>query len=326
MNIFGSEFRVSIFGESHSPAVGCVVDGLPAGIFFDLESFEQEISRRKSGGFGTTTRLESDHPKIISGYYENHTTGSPVTILFDNVDARSQDYSQFKVHPRPGHADFAAGVKHKGLNDIRGGGHFSGRLTLPLVAAGFLAKAYLKELKIEASILSVGGELNWETKLKNTILEMDSLGGLVECRVKGVPIGWGEPFFNSVESLLSHIVFSIPGVRGVEFGDGFAAGSQKGSEQNDLLINKNGQTFSNHSGGINGGITNGNDLIMRVAFKPTSTIAKEQVTYNFEVNKLEPLSAPGRHDVAFVLRTPVIVEAVTAIVLADLKLINLKNI
>lgn len=372
MNTFGNKFRVSIFGESHGPRIGVTVDGVLPGIPISEEDFKADLARRKAGALGTTPRVEDDFPQIISGVYDGHTTGAPLTIVFRNEDTRSQDYEQLRANPRPGHADFTANLKFGGFNDIRGGGHFSGRLTLGIVAAGVIAKKMLYFAKFHAQLVKVGGLADssaWPEALKAAQAEGDSLGGVVECTVEGLPIGLGEPFWNSVESMISHAIFAIPGVRGIEFGDGFAASDMRGSEHNDPFPehkcrhdeggehhcchegepdhechhdepghecschserseeshecchgeghgegehhccgrHKHPQPpVTNHAGGVNGGITNGNPLVFRVAFKPTASIAKAGI--------------PGRHDVCFALRTPVIVEAMAAIVLVDLAL------
>lgn len=319
MNSFGRIFRVSIFGESHGDAVGAVIDGVPEGIELAREDFLFDIGRRAPGLKGTTARHESDEPVFLSGVYEGHTTGAPLTIMFKNEDVRPADYSQFDAMPRPGHADFVASVKWDWANDPRGGGHFSGRLTLPVVAAGVIAKKALDDIDIHAELVEVGGETDeskWQDMLDAAATEGDSLGGVVECTVNNVPIGLGEPFFDSVESLISHAVFSMPGVRGIEFGDGFRAAAMKGSEHNDPF-GKEGPV-KNGSGGVNGGITNGAPIVFRVAVKPTSSISKPQKTYNFKTGKMDILQIKGRHDCCFALRTPVIIEALTAIVLADL--------
>ena len=357
MNTFGNKFRVSIFGESHGERIGVTVDGVLPGIPLSEADFVQDLSRRKAGALGTTPRLESDQPEIVSGVYEGKTTGAPLTILFKNENTRSQDYEQFRKNPRPGHADFTANLKYGGFNDPRGGGHFSGRITLGVVAAGVIAKKMLYFAHFHAQLIAVGGltdAAQWPEALKAAQEEGDSLGGVVECTVEGLPIGLGEPFWNSVESQMAHAVFAIPGVRGIEFGDGFAASAMKGSEHNDPFPeheccgghhHEDGEEHhcechsehgeeshecgchsehgeeshhccgrhkrpqppvTNHAGGVNGGITNGNPVVFRVAFKPTASIAKAGI--------------PGRHDVCFALRTPVIVEAMAAIVLVDLAL------
>lgn len=325
MNSFGRIFKVSIFGESHGAALGVVVDGVKAGVKLDAAAMEADILRRKSGAKGTTPRIEGDEPEILSGVFEGCTTGAPVAILFRNMNTRSGDYDALKDVPRPGHADYTASVKWNGFNDPRGGGHFSGRLTLPLVAAGAIAKLQTG-FRYSAELIEIGGETckdKWDGLLSSAAAEGDSLGGVVECRIEGVPAGLGEPFFDSVESLISHAMFSIPGVRGVEFGDGFQAARMKGSEHNDPFV-KDGQsvtTAKNGSGGVNGGLTNGAPIVFRVAFKPTSSISREQETLNVRTGESVRLNVPGRHDVCFALRTPVVVEALSAIVLADLQMV-----
>ena len=343
MNSFGRKFRVSIFGESHGKQIGVVLDGVPAGLELSEEDLMKDILRRKSGARGTTPRIEADQPVIVSGVYEGHTTGAPLTILFSNTNTHSSDYSLFLDIPRPGHADFTAEIKYESCQDPRGGGHFSGRLTLPIVAAGVVGKMILEdstclddfqvtEDSICARIIELGGiprpEGNnqpmpdvWKTALDEAIREGDSLGAVIECRVEGIDIGYGEPFWDSVESVIAHAIFSIPGVRGIEFGDGFAAAAMKGSEHNDP-IGPDGIPIKNGSGGVNGGISNGAPIVFRVAFKPTSSIRKEQETWNFETGRMEKLVVPGRHDVCFALRAPVVVEAMTAIALADLALVK----
>ena len=322
MNTFGHNFRISLFGESHGPAVGVVIDGVPHGIALSEEDFTLDINRRKGGATGTTSRVESDRPEILSGLYEGHTTGAPLAIIFRNQEARSQDYEALRNTPRPGHADWVAAQKFEGYNDPRGGGHFSGRLTLPLVAAGVVAKRVLGGVSIEAKIEEIGGvsdSSQWEAMLSQAKAEGDSLGGVISCRVEGAGVGLGEPFFDSVESLVSHLLFAIPGVRGVEFGDGFAAARMSGSEHNDPIISTDGTTLRNGAGGINGGITNGNPITLRVAVKPTSSIAREQQTLNTATGKVEPLTIGGRHDVCIALRAAVVVEAAVAIAIANLK-------
>ena len=350
MNTFGNKFRVSIFGESHGTCVGVTVDGVLPGLPLEESDFTEDLLRRRAGAPGTTTRREPDEPEIISGVFEGRTTGAPLTILFRNRDTRPEDYEAIRRHPRPGHADFPAGLKFGGYNDPRGGGHFSGRLTLGLVAAGVIAKKMLYFVQFKASIKEIGGVEDptlWEGAIRAAQTEGDSLGGIVECVVDGLPIGLGEPFWDSVESCIAHAVFAIPGVRGVEFGDGFAAARMRGSEHIDLFPehhchheegadhqcchgeheeghhchhhdeeegghhccgrHKRPQPpVTNHAGGVNGGLTNGNPVVFRVAFKPTASIAKAGVE--------------GRHDACFALRTPVVVEAVAAIVLTDLAL------
>jgi chorismate synthase len=257
-------------------------------------------------------------PEILSGIYKGYTTGAPITILFRNENTRSSDYERFVTMPRPGHADFSGYKKFNGFNDPRGGGHFSGRVTLGLVSAGVIAKKILSPVNISATLVKVGGSTDIRTKIEEVIAENDSVGGLIHCRISGVPVGLGNPFFDSVESVLAHIFFAIPGVKGVEFGAGFAAANMKGSEHNDPFLSSTGETVTNNAGGINGGISNGNDITVNIAVKPTSSIGKEQTTFNFESRKPEILKAEGRHDACIALRIPVIVEAASAIALADL--------
>jgi len=322
MNSFGRIFRVSIFGESHGECVGINIDGCPAGLPLDLDDFSVDIDRRKAGAKGTTPRKEADIPRIMNGVFNGKTTGAPITILFDNTNTRSGDYEKQRAVPRPGHADFVASKKFGGYEDFRGGGHFSGRLTVCLVAAGVIAKKLLDNIKVEAAILEIGGEVDPEKGLQNAIDAKDTVGGIVECRVKGLPIGLGEPFFDSAEALISHAVFSIPAVRGVEFGTGFSAAKMFGSDHNDWIENMDGKTASNHAGGIVGGITNGNELVFRIAIKPTSSTPKIQQTINVETGLVEDFSVKGRHDLCIALRVPVVLEAVTAFVLADLMLLE----
>ena len=343
MNTFGRKFRVSIFGESHGELIGVVMDGVPAGLELSEQDFEQDILRRKSGAKGTTPRIEADRPTIVSGVFEGHTTGAPLTIIFRNTNTHSSDYELFAAMPRPGHADLTAALKWDDCQDPRGGGHFSGRLTLPIVAAGVVAKKIVADATVlddtpcttvEARIVEIAGQAgndalsqtgndvsyqadHWQEAIDQAIKEGDSLGAVIECTVPDIDPGYGEPFWDSVESLIAHAVFSIPGVRGIEFGDGFAAARMKGSEHNDP-IGPDGRPTKNGAGGANGGITNGAPLTFRVAFKPTSSIRKVQQTFNFQTGEMDTLEVPGRHDVCFALRAPVVVEAMTAIVLADL--------
>lgn len=319
MNTFGSQFRVSIVGESHGPAVGVVLDGVPSGLTLSAEDFLTDIERRKGGTQkGTTPRKEDDLPIFQTGIFNGRATGAPMTILFENKNTRSGDYEKQRAVPRPGHADFVAHQKFGGFEDFRGGGHFSGRLTVGLVAAGVVAKKILRNISVNATILEIGGEADLEKGLQKAIEAKDSIGGIVECRVSGLPIGLGEPFFDSVESLLAHAVFAIPAVRGIEFGAGFAAAKMFGVEHNDAIKNTTGQTRTNNAGGVVGGITNGNELVFRIAIKPTSSTPKEQVTLNWETGQQEIFSVKGRHDLCIALRVPVVLEAVTAMVLADL--------
>ena len=324
MNSFGRIFRVTIFGESHGHCVGVNIDGCPAGLPLTVDDFTTDIERRKAGAKGTTPRKEDDIPKIMNGVFNDKTTGAPITILFDNNNTRSTDYEKQRAVPRPGHADFVATKKFGGFEDYRGGGHFSGRLTVCLVAAGVIAKKILNQIKVEANILEIGGIADIEKGLQKAIDAKDTIGGIVECKATGLPIGLGEPFFDSVESVLAHAVFAIPAVKGIEFGAGFAAAKMFGSEHNDWIEDTSGKTKTNHSGGIVGGISNGNDLVFRIAIKPTSSTPKEQQTLNIETGETEAFSVKGRHDLCIALRVPVVLEAVTAFVLADLMMLEQK--
>jgi chorismate synthase len=322
MNAFGRIFRISIFGESHGSGVGVLIDGCPAGLRLSPGEFSADLKRRRPGELGTTARREPDIPVIQSGVLERRTTGAPILIAFRNEDARSQDYAGCAVTPRPGHADFAALQKYGGFADLRGGGHFSGRLTIGLVAAGVIARKLIAPAAVEARLVSAGGSGNIEQAVGAAQKDNDSVGGLIEVRVKRVPAGLGEPFFDSVESVLSHILFAVPGVKGIEFGAGFASAGMRGSEYNDVIISRRGRTKTNHSGGINGGITNGNDLVFRVAARPAASIAREQTALNLRTGKAVTMSVGGRHDACFALRLPVIVEAAAAVALADLFLLE----
>jgi len=322
LNSFGRIFRVHIFGESHGESVGLVIDGCPAGLPLTVEDFLEDIERRKGGAKGTTPRKEDDLPIFKSGIFNNKTTGAPITILFENNNTRSTDYSKQRDVPRPGHADFVASKKYGGNEDYRGGGHFSGRLTVCLVAAGVVAKKVLSHIKVVATLNEVGGETDIEKGLQNAIDAKDSVGGIVECTVRGLPVGLGEPFFDSVESLISHAVFAIPAVRGIEFGTGFWSARMFGSQHNDAIEAMDGRTATNHAGGVVGGITNGNDMVFRIAIKPTSSTPKEQQTLNWQTGQVEPFAVRGRHDLCIALRVPVVLEAVTALVIADLLLLE----
>lgn len=322
MNSFGRAFRIGIFGESHGTSIGITIDGCPAGLSLKAVDFEEDLSKRRSGVEGTTERSEADAPSFISGMFGGKTTGAPLTVLFENANLQSGDYDFVSDTPRPGHADFVAAQKFGNFNDYRGGGQFSGRLTLALVAAGVVARKAIHPITVSSRIVEVGGQENSRAIVQEVLREHDSVGGIIECTAKGVPVGLGEPFFDSVESLVSHLVFSIPAVRGIEFGAGFAAARMKGSEHNDEIVDEKGTTDTNNAGGINGGITNGNDLCFRIAVKPSSSIGKTQRTYSFKEGKKVEMKVSGRHDTCIALRTPVIVESALAIVLADLCLIE----
>ncbi len=323
MNTFGRIFRISIFGESHGEGPGVVLDGCPAGLPLSPEDFVADLERRKGGQQkGTTPRKEDDIPIFKSGLFNGLSTGAPITIFFENKNTRSGDYAKQRAFPRPGHADFVAHKKYGGYEDYRGGGHFSARLTVGLVAAGVIAKKLLQNITITATIKEIGGESDLEAGLQKAIDAKDSVGGIAECRVTGLPIGLGEPFWDSVESVISHAMFAIPAVKGVEFGAGFAAARMFGADHNDAIEDMTGKTKTNNAGGIVGGITNNNDLVFRIAIKPTSSTPKEQSTLNWETGKVEEFSVKGRHDLCVALRVPPILEAMTALVLADLMMLE----
>jgi chorismate synthase len=339
MNSFGRLFRLTIFGESHGPTVGISIDGCPAGLSLEPEDFSMDLERRKGGiQKGTTPRKEDDLPQLQTGVFDGRTTGAPLTILFSNTNTRPEDYEKLRAVPRPGHADWVAHYKFGGFEDYRGAGHFSGRLTVALVAAGVVAKKILAAagagpssrlpggatgpIRITARILEIGGEQDLERGLQKAIDAKDSVGGIIECRVQELPPGLGEPFFDSAESLLSHLVFAIPAIRGIEFGTGFPAARMFGSQHNDVIENEQGKTRTNHAGGMVGGITNGNELVLRIAVKPTSSTPKEQQTWNRDTGEMGSFMVKGRHDLCIALRVPVILEAVTAIVLADLLMLE----
>ncbi|MFW5819908.1 MAG: chorismate synthase [Bacteroidota bacterium] len=325
MNSFGRIFRVSVYGESHGNSVGVIIDGCPAGLPLSEEDFKKDLLRRKSGAKGTTPRKETDLPRFMSGFFNGKTTGAPINIQFENSNTRSSDYLKLRENPRPGHADFVASLKFGGYEDYRGGGHFSGRLTLALVSAGVIAKKLLGDIKIRAQLIEAGGTGDIEKAIDEAIKNEDSIGGIVECRVDNISAGLGEPFFDSVESLISHVAFAIPAIKGIEFGSGFQAAKMKGSEHNDNIISPDGKTETNYAGGINGGITNGNPLIFRVVVKPTSSTSQPQNTLNIKSGSREELKIQGRHDLCIALRVPPVLEGAVAIVLADLMLMEGKT-
>ena len=315
MDTFGHRFQLEIFGASHAPSVGVTLRGVPASLPLSPDDFTTDLLRRKSGAPGTTPRIEDDIPEID----DRRATDGTLTFTFANRNYRNEDYRDFTDIPRPGHADFVALTRYGSLRD----GWFSGRMTLPLVAAGVVAKKLIQPLTVEARLVEIGGvpaddKAAVGRRLDAAAAEGDSLGALLECRCTHVPVGLGEPFFDSLESLLAHAVFSIPGIRGIEFGDGFAAARMKGSEHNDPILDAAGHTARNGAGGINGGLSNGNPIVFRVAIKPTSSIRKPQRTFDFARGCLVDYSIPGRHDTCFALRVPPVVEAVTACVFADL--------
>ncbi|MEW6528377.1 MAG: chorismate synthase [Candidatus Micrarchaeota archaeon] len=337
MNTLGRLLRISIFGESHGECVGIVIDGCPPGLHLSASDLIFDLERRKGSQrkIGTTSRIEADVPLIKTGIFNGRTTGAPILIMFENKDVDSKMYEKLKDNPRPGHADLVAKQKFDGFNDYRGTGHFSGRLTIGLVAAGVIAKKIIakkllknaKNVKIKATIIEVGGIKNIKKEsikkaIDHAVKKNDSVGGIIECRISGLPCSLGEPFFDSAESLISHAIFSIPGVKGIEFGSGFKCASMYGSECNDEIIDIKGKTKTNNAGGINGGITNGNDVVFRIAIRPTSSISKIQNIIDLKTGKISKISIEGRHDRCIALRIPVIVEAISALVFADLMLLN----
>ena len=348
-NTFGNNISISLFGESHGYAIGAVLDGLIAGIKIDTDYIARKLSLRKPYGKISTARCESDEINFISGVRNGVTTGTPITILFDNKDTSSKDYSEYKDTPRPSHADYVAEVKYGGAQDERGGGHFSGRLTAPIVAIGAILQSLLEKkgiyigthiknlhgvcdrdfgaLKEDISVLSkkvfpVLDEISEEImirEIEEAASKGDSVGGILESAVIGLPVGVGEPWFDSLESTLSHALFSIPGIKGVEFGLGFGFATKYGSEANDPFVTDGEKIFTktNNNGGINGGISNGMPIIFRVAVKPTPSIYKEQCTVNLKKMENTTLTVKGRHDPAIIHRARAVVDAITAIAVAD---------
>lgn len=322
-NSFGRYFNISFYGGSHTESLGVIITGVPAGIALAESDFEADIDRRRSGAKGTTPRREGDVPHIVSGVADGMTTGDTLEIRFYNENTRSGDYDRLRNHPRPSHADLTARHKYGEQFDLRGGGIFSGRMTLLFVAAGVVAKKITSSARYASRIVEIGGVTDssqFEAVVAAAQRDGDSVGGVIECVVEGAGRDLGEPFFDSVESVAAHLLFSVPAVKGVEFGSGFAGVRLRGSERNDRIIDSNGTTATNNEGGINGGITNGNPIVVRVAIKPTPSIAQPQDTYNFASQSVEALTIGGRHDACIVLRAAVVVEAVMAIALAQLKL------
>lgn len=352
-NTFGQKLKVTIFGESHGTAIGCIIDGLPAGISIDWDAVRRDMARRAPGSSALATpRREKDAFEILSGYFNDHTTGSPIAMEIRNGDQHSKDYGILKDCMRPGHADYTGHVKYGGYNDYRGGGHFSGRITAPLTFAGSIARQVLsaKGIHIGAHVTRIAGiedrrfdplgeseatfaSLREETlpvltkdigeKMEAAILaakaEGDSVGGIVECMVTGLPVGLGDPFFDSLESQLSHMMFSIPAVKGIEFGDGFGLAAMKGSAANDAMhwVEGKVETKTNHNGGILGGISGGSPVIFRLAIKPTASIGKPQLTVNLAKRKDTLLTIGGRHDPCIIPRAIPVIETAAALVILD---------
>lgn len=356
MNTFGNKITVTIFGESHGTAIGAVLDGLPAGEAIDWEAVRLEMARRAPGKNPlSTARSEKDAFTIDSGYFQGHTTGTPLCMRIVNGDQHSKDYDQLRHIMRPGHADYSGKIRYGGYNDYRGGGHFSGRLTAPLVFAGAVASQILARhgIYIGSHILQIGNvndrsfsplgektttlqqlktqnlpvlDTNQAAVMEQEILtakqQQDSIGGSIECIIQGMPAGIGEPFFDSVESQLSHMMFSIPAVKGIEFGDGFALAAMRASQANDAFYYEQGQvkTKTNHNGGINGGITNGMPILFRLAIKPTPSISQPQETIDTDTQQNCMLEITGRHDPCIVQRAVPVVEAAAAWTILDMYL------
>lgn len=325
-NSYGEILRVTIFGASHAESVGVDIEGVPQGLRLTKELFAADIERRRPMQRGDTPRHESDTPQIEGTDEEHLTTGGSIRISFRNNNIRSKDYTHLVYHPRPSHADLTQRRKYGQEADLAGGGIASGRMTVALVAAGVVAKQLIPNARFETKLIEVAGITDvsrFDSLIQEAHSDKDSVGGVVECRVEGVETSLGEPFFDSVESTIAHLLFSIPGVKGVEFGDGFAGCKKRGSERNDAIIDDKGTTLTNNEGGINGGITNGNPIIVRVAIKPTPSIGREQHSYDFSSGRIAPLTIGGRHDACIARRAAVVVEAMVALALADLKLRNL---
>lgn len=354
---WGNQLKISVFGESHGKGIGVVIDGFPAGFAYDMEFISREMARRAPGQSSlTTARREEDRPILLSGILEDTTTGAPICVMIPNTDTHSKDYEALKMVPRPSHSDYTGKLRYRGYNDLRGGGHFSGRLTAPLVFAGALCKDFLRrkhQIEIGSHIYSVGiaadrpfdlvnidrellSRLQLETlplldhdaeeKIRETVeqarKELDSVGGVIECAVVGLAAGIGSPMFQNVESRIAAMLYSVPAVKGVEFGLGFALTGMRGSEANDCYAWEDGgvKTKTNHNGGISGGITTGMPLVVRAAIKPTPSIAREQETLNLQTGKEELLQIHGRHDPCIAMRAPVVIEAAVAVAVMDLYL------
>ncbi|MBQ3738689.1 MAG: chorismate synthase [Bacteroidales bacterium] len=318
MNTIGHIFKLTAFGESHGAAVGGVIDGCPSQLKLDFGFIEQELLRRKTAQSSTSSqRKESDHVEWLSGLLDGVTLGTPIAFMVRNEDCKTEDYEALKDVYRPSHADFTYEQKY-GIRDWRGGGRASARTTLPIVVAGAIAKQILKEkgIQIMAQVTAMGD-------VEQARREGDTVGGIVECRIKGVPAGLGEPMFGKFSAELAHAMFSLPAVKGFEVGDGFALAKMKGSEVNDTFVNKNGEiaTLTNHSGGIQGGITDGDDIVFRVAFKPIPSIAQSQQTVNQAGEPCE-ITIEGRHDVCALPRALVLVEALAAMVTLDMAMLH----
>ena len=351
---FGQHFHLTIFGESHGPAIGMVIDGIPAGTPIDEAAIARHMARRAPGNDPTATaRREADQVRIVSGVLEGRATGAPLCGMIENTNTRSGDYAQLRTRMRPGHADYAGHVKYGGYNDPRGGGHFSGRLTAPLVFAGSIARALLaaRGIEIGAHIAAVAGcedtafdpvrvdaqtlqalqgmrfplldparESAMRMRVEEARMQGDSVGGVIECAAVGVPAGIGSPFFGSVESVVSSLAYSVPAVKAIEFGDGMRLAAWRGSQANDPMVFRDGRVacLTNHNGGITGGITNGMPVVFRVAVKPTPSFSRPQQTVDLVSGEDTTLCVTGRHDPCIVPRAVVVIESILAIALCEL--------
>lgn len=319
MNSYGTLFKVTLYGESHQEAIGVVVDGMIPGTKIDTNLITSDLERRKPKALGTTPRKEEDQIHITSGVFNGMATGSPIHLMIKNENTISKDYEHLKKQPRPGHADFVANIKYKGFQDYRGGGSFSGRLTAALVSAGSLAKMMIP-FDISSELIQVGSLKDMskiDEYLKEIMEKGDSVGGIIEIQVKNMIPGLGMPFFQKLDAEISKMLMSIPAVKAISVGTGFEGIELLGSSFNDVILNESGLTKTNHSGGITGGISNGNDLVIKVFVKPTSSISKTQETFDFEENKIKELSVAGRHDACIARRIGIVLENALAIVLAD---------
>lgn len=359
-NNFGTNISMTIFGESHGPCIGITLDGLPAGFKINLERIKEDMEKRKAKGSISTQRHEDDEVEIVSGFFNGYTTGTTLTILIQNKNTQSKDYSDIQYRLRPGHADFSAYEKYHGFQDYRGGGHFSGRLTAPIVAAGSICRQILETKNIligshieqlyalhdapfsnnidelkkqiqtlnkkEFATLDEQVTQNMEQAILEAKNEQDSIGGILESAIINLPAGIGEPFFDSIESILAHLLFSIPAVKGVSFGAGFQMASKKGSEANDAFImNDTIQTKTNNNGGINGGISNGMPIIIHTCIKPTPSIYKAQETVDYKTKESQTLNIKGRHDPCILHRARIVVDSMIAFGILDLLMSNNAN-
>ncbi|MFA5560351.1 MAG: chorismate synthase [Acholeplasmataceae bacterium] len=319
MNHFGNKFRISFYGLSHDEEMGLIIEGVPAGLKLDRMKIEQDLLQRRPDKTGETSRKEQDLFKITTGLYQGYATGQAIHIVLANKDIKSDDYVQFKNHPRPGHADYVANLKYKGFQDPRGGGIFSGRITALLVIAGSIAKmlvpfSFEHEVKQIGTLTDLGRQEDYLEQVKS---KKDSVGGMVKVRISKMIAGLGDPFFNKLDSKIAQMLFSIPAIKGVYFGEDLNDVFKNGSEYNDLIVDESGKTKTNHAGGIQGGISNGNDVNIQVYFRPPSSIGIEQQTFDFGSKTIKPLRIAGRHDTTFINRVGIVLENAVAIVLAD---------